>query len=193
MSIYIAYIHKHTSIPCFRNKSPRHQIQIQALHRYATTKSFPEFRETFDIFDWNKDGKIDESELGQMMSKLGQEVDPNEVKVILKKADKDGDGFINFNEFVDVMLANIGVDETELIRQAFQVIDVDKSGKISAKELKNVLKNLGDIISDQETDELIREIDLNGDGEVDYEEKLSHSIVSYHIPSIIDMWLTKQM
>lgn len=51
----------------------------------------------------------------------------------------------------------------------FQLIDKDKSGKISSDELKSVLKAFEEIISDSEINELIRELDLNGDGQLDYE------------------------
>jgi len=50
------------------------------------------------------------------------------------------------------------------------VFDKDGSGKISKQELKEVMKNLGENLSDQEITEMIREADDNGDGEVDFEE-----------------------
>jgi len=58
-------------------------------------------------------------------------------------------------------------DESEQIRQAFSMIDKDGSGKISSDELKNILKSIGEKLSDEEVDEIMRDIDLNGDGELD--------------------------
>ena len=51
-----------------------------------------------------------------------------------------------------------------------QVFDTDNSGKISAQELKKVMANLGENLTDEEIDEMIREADTDGDGEVDYDE-----------------------
>lgn len=51
-----------------------------------------------------------------------------------------------------------------------QVFDKDGNGKISQQELKLVMKNLGENLTDEEINEMIREADDNGDGEVDYEE-----------------------
>ncbi|KAK2166448.1 hypothetical protein LSH36_39g12005 [Paralvinella palmiformis] len=47
----------------------------------------------------------------------------------------------------------------------------DANGRISSSELHDVLRRLGDQdVSDEQIDDLIREIDLDGDGLVDYEE-----------------------
>ena len=53
--------------------------------------------------------------------------------------------------------------------QAFCVFDKDGNGKISADELKNVMINLGEKLTDEELEEMIREADIDGDGEVNYE------------------------
>ena len=50
------------------------------------------------------------------------------------------------------------------------MFDKDGNGKISQQELKLVMKNLGENLTDEEINEMIREADDNGDGEVDYEE-----------------------
>lgn len=122
------------------------------------------------MFDANHDGKISFEELKKMMGSMGQACDDEEAKKIMASADKDGNGYIDFEEFVKVMQKNQCPPE-ETLREAFKTLDKDGSGNISADELKNVLRSLGDQqISDAEVDEMIREIDLDGDGEVDYEE-----------------------
>ena len=50
------------------------------------------------------------------------------------------------------------------------MFDKDGNGKISKEELKSVMKNLGENLTDDEISEMIREADDNDDGEVDYEE-----------------------
>ena len=59
-------------------------------------------------------------------------------------------------------------DDAEQIRQAFAMMDKDGSGTISAAELKQVMRSIGEKLSDEDIDEIIREIDMDGDGEVDY-------------------------
>ena len=49
---------------------------------------------------------------------------------------------------------------------ACQVFDKDGTGFISAAELRHVMTNLGEKLTDEEVDEMIREADIDGDGQV---------------------------
>ena len=60
-------------------------------------------------------------------------------------------------------------DSEDEIREAFRVFDRDGNGYISAVELRHVMTNLGEKLTDDEVDELIREIDVDNDGQVNYE------------------------
>jgi Ca2+-binding EF-hand superfamily protein len=58
-------------------------------------------------------------------------------------------------------------DFEEEMRAAFQVFDRDGSGTISAEELRNVMKSLGEALSDDEIDEMLKEADADGNGTID--------------------------
>ena len=62
-----------------------------------------------------------------------------------------------------------GADEEEL-REAFRVFDQDQNGFISRDELRHVLQNLGERLSDEELAEMLREADVDGDGQINYTE-----------------------
>jgi calcium-dependent protein kinase len=63
----------------------------------------------------------------------------------------------------------------ENLRAAFQMFDTDGSGKIDAKEVKTLLEGdeFKDQISKDLMDKVISEVDVNGDGEIDFEEFLA--------------------
>nr|7VUR_A Chain A, AlleyCat [Homo sapiens]7VUR_B Chain B, AlleyCat [Homo sapiens]7VUS_A Chain A, AlleyCat [Homo sapiens]7VUS_B Chain B, AlleyCat [Homo sapiens]7VUS_C Chain C, AlleyCat [Homo sapiens]7VUS_D Chain D, AlleyCat [Homo sapiens] len=61
-------------------------------------------------------------------------------------------------------------DSEEELREQFRVEDKDGNGYISAAELRIVMTNRGEPLTDEEVDELHRETDIDGDGQVNYEE-----------------------
>lgn len=62
-----------------------------------------ELRDAFDMFDKDKSGKISADELRLVMTQLGQDLDDFEVDAMIQEADEDGDGQINYEEFVAMM------------------------------------------------------------------------------------------
>jgi len=55
------------------------------------------------------------------------------------------------------------------VRQAFRMFDRDGSGTVNAQELRHVMMNLGEKLGEDEVDEMMREADVDGDGEINYE------------------------
>jgi len=71
-------------------------------------------------------------------------------------------------------------DSEEEIKEAFKVFDKDGNGYISAAELRHVMTNLGEKLSDTEVDEMIREADVDGDGQINYEEFVKVGVSRVH-------------
>ena len=62
-----------------------------------------DYRQTFDMFDNNKSGKIDKKELGNVMRQLGKNPSETDLEALVKEVDADGDGEIDFKEFLTMM------------------------------------------------------------------------------------------
>ena len=85
--------------------------------------------------------------------------------------DKDGDGTIDFDEFLTMMTAKMGQrDSREEMIKAFRLFDDDETGRISFKNLKRVAKDLGETMTDEDLQEMIDEADREGTGEVSLED-----------------------
>lgn len=90
---------------------------------------------------------------------------------MINEVDVDGNGTIDFQEFCDMMAKKLkDSDSEEEIKQAFKVFDRDGNGTISVSELKSVMSSLGEKLTDGEIDAMIREADVDGDGEISYDE-----------------------
>ena len=107
------------------------------------------------------------------MRALGFEPKKEELKKMISDIDKDGSGQIDFAEFLDMMTQKMSErDSKEEILKAFRLFDDDETGKISLKNLRRVAKEIGEMMSEEELQEMIEEADLDGDGEIDQEEFL---------------------
>ncbi|CAB0031531.1 unnamed protein product, partial [Trichogramma brassicae] len=149
-----------------------------------TEEQIAEFKEAFSLFDKDGDGTITTKELGTVMRSLGQNPTEAELQDMINEVDADGNGTIDFPEFLTMMARKMkDTDSEEEIREAFRVFDKDGNGFISAAELRHVMTNLGEKLTDEEVDEMIREADIDGDGQVNYEELSSPItvIIAIHI------------
>ena len=56
------------------------------------------------------------------------------------------------------------------ILEAFKAFDLDKNNFVGAAEIRHVLINIGEQVTDEEVDEMIRMVDSDGDGQVSWDE-----------------------
>jgi calmodulin len=123
------------------------------------------------------------------MRSLGQNPSESELQDMINEVDADNNGTIDFPgtkrrsrpgcgrwltdraEFLTMMARKMkDTDSEEEIREAFKVFDRDNNGFISAAELRHVMTSIGEKLTDDEVDEMIREADQDGDGRIDYNE-----------------------
>ncbi|KAL8150752.1 hypothetical protein V2J09_020560 [Rumex salicifolius] len=123
-----------------------------------------ELEHVFNKFDVNGDGRISSSELRSIMSNLGQTVSDDEILAMIREVDSDGDGFIDLREFIELNTKGVDSDEIMVnLREAFSVYDIDGNGSISAEELLQIMKSLGDGCSIADCRKMIAGVDTDGD------------------------------
>jgi calmodulin len=139
-----------------------------------------EYREIFEMFDRDKDGSINPKELNEVMgrllldSNLSSDETENEkiMKEIISDIDVDGNEQIDFEEFV-VMMHKRNRKSDNLrddLYNAFKIFDKDNDGKISNEELTYMLTTLGDKLTEEEINEILKEADTDHDGYINYME-----------------------
>ena len=133
-----------------------------------TEEQIAEFKEAFSLFDkdavarsrpraWHRDAP------------LGQNPTEAELKDMINEVDADGNGTIDFPEFCTLMARKMKDTDSEELKEA-SVFDKDGNGFISAAESGHIMTNLGEKLTDEEVDEMIREADIDGDDQINYEE-----------------------
>lgn len=135
-----------------------------------SVQQIADFKESFSLFDKNCDGTISINELGTVMRALGYNPTEHELQEMISEVDQDGSGTIEFIEFLQLMALKMQEDNNEdEINEAFRVFDRNDHGFLCASELRYVLLNLGEKLTECEVDELIRDLDADGNGQITYE------------------------
>ncbi|VFQ64027.1 unnamed protein product [Cuscuta campestris] len=105
------------------------------------------------------------------MRSLGRSLSEAELEEMIKEADTDGSGTVDFNEFIELMASNkLGREEEEELRDAFRVLDKDNNGHITVDELHHVMHSLSQKLNDAQVEELMEEADMHNNGVIDYQQ-----------------------
>jgi len=140
------------------------------VHNLCEKEDTKEMRDVFLKFDLNGDGRLTREELLKGLSNV---MTPNEalaeVNRMMEIIDVDGNGYIEYEEFLRATMNRNKLLTDDNLRIVFNKFDKDKSGKISPEELKGVFGEENKI-SDDVWNQIVREIDDNGDGEISFEE-----------------------
>ncbi|RWS02698.1 calmodulin-like protein 5 [Dinothrombium tinctorium] len=159
---------------CAKTLKKRDEVLKKAAALGIKETEIDEYLYAFGTFDKNNDGAISANELEEAFIMLNQSVSKEEINKMMTKADKDGDGLIDFEEFVEMMIKyrNDSNEQEARLREVFNFFDIDKNGKISYIELKKAMKKLGQNVSDSEAKKMIRVADKDKDGHIDFDEFL---------------------
>lgn len=105
------------------------------------------------------------------MTSLGFESKNGAIFQMLADLDADGSGAIDFGEWLNLMTKKVNDrDSRANINKIFLLYDDERTGYISAKNLRRVADELGENVTDAELDELLKRADLDQDGLVSEEE-----------------------
>lgn len=157
------------------NNNHVHQQSKYEEEMIKSTKLTPdqirEIKEAFHVFDNNGDGCITATELKKLVTSLGYNITEAELMDMMNQIDSDGNGAIDFPEFLALMTKNLeDCDPEDILLESFKVFDRDGSGFIGVSELDRVFKLLGQEFKDYEIEAMIKAADADGDGLVGWED-----------------------
>ncbi|CAF0784427.1 unnamed protein product [Adineta steineri] len=129
-------------------------------------------RDAFAVFDKEMTGSITTEQFSKVLESFGYNVPETELTTFICQLDIDKSGTIEFEEYLSFMLTFIkkNVTTEENLRDAFNLFDQDGDGFINTTDLRDIMTNLGEKITDEDIDEMIREADIDKDFKVNFHE-----------------------
>ena len=157
-------------IDSFKKLSSNYLLKKNMVSILSTKLKEEELVAIKSLFDSVKgeDGMVAIDKLKESFMKI--ELSAVSAEALFQYMDQDGNGKIDFNEFITAAVEQFSYFREEELLETFRVIDLDGSGKLSKQEIKQVMKK--DNVSDETVEKLVKEFDLNSDGEIDYNEFL---------------------
>ena len=132
-------------------------------------EEFKEFEQQFINIAGNLQTSIDINMLGLLTRNLGQNYRPEELERLMEEVDEDGNGKIEFKEFMMAM-ENKSREDEYTIKQAFAILDRRDSGYITPSDLRHAMICLGENYSLEEVTEMLTLVDEDQDGVINFQE-----------------------
>lgn len=124
---------------------------------------------TFKSLDTNNDGELSKDELLSGFRKVDTNLTEADIEALIERIDNNKSKSIDYIEFVAAAIDRKNLLSEDRMLNCFNMFDKDKSGKISVVELKSMLQG-NEVVNDKVWEDLIRQADENGDGEIEYAE-----------------------
>ncbi|CAL5076755.1 unnamed protein product [Urochloa decumbens] len=151
--------------------SAMNKLKKMALRVIAENLSEDEIaglREMFKMLDTDNSGQITLEELKNGLKRIGANLKDSEITTLMAAADIDNSGTIDYGEFLAATLHLNKVEREDNLFAAFSYFDKDGSGYITHDELQKACEEFG--IADAHLEDIIRDIDQDNDGRIDYNE-----------------------
>ncbi|KAL7608512.1 hypothetical protein Lser_V15G13720 [Lactuca serriola] len=151
------------------NKLKKRALRVIAEH--LSVVEVADIKETFDMMDIGKKGKINLEELRNGLFKLGQLMNDEDLQILMESVDVDGDGALNYGEFVAVNVHLKRMANDEHLHKAFSFFDKNQNGYIEFEELRHALSD-DENVQDTEgvINAIMHDVDTDKDGRISYDE-----------------------
>jgi calmodulin len=101
------------------------------------------------------------------MRSLGSNPTEEELGKIIANVNATKGGVLDFPAFLEIMTQRKSDVDTELeIQEALKVFDKEGSGLLPVAELKHILTNIGERMTDDEVDEMLRDATIDAEGQI---------------------------
>ncbi|KAB1222533.1 Calcium-dependent protein kinase 2 [Morella rubra] len=144
------------------------KMALRVIAQHLSEEEIAGLKEMFKVIDADNSGQITFEELRDGLKKFGANLNESEIYDLMQAADVDNSGTIDYGEFIAATLHLNKIEREDHLFAAFSYFDKDGSGYITQDELQQACEEFG--IEDNHLEEMIREVDQDNDGRIDYNE-----------------------
>ena len=129
-------------------------------------------KEVLDLYDSNNEGFVKTRDIAKILRAMGRTLEKDDEQNFLEAADPENTGKISKDNFLAIVEAMFSLSKENLneLYEAFRVFDINNTGKISIKNFKKVLVDIGKEFNENDVDDLLKYIDVDKDGNIIIED-----------------------
>ncbi|XP_066371424.1 calcium-dependent protein kinase 9-like [Miscanthus floridulus] len=150
------------------NKFKKKAMRVIAEH--LSVEEVEVIRDMFALMDTDKDGRVTLEELKAGLRKVGSKLAEPEMELLMEAADVNGNGYLDYGEFVAITIHLQRLSNDAHLRKAFLFFDKDSSGYIERAELADALADDAGHTDEAALNNVLQEVDTNKDGRISFEE-----------------------
>ncbi|WOK97135.1 hypothetical protein Cni_G05843 [Canna indica] len=134
---------------------------MRVIAEHLSIEEVEVIRDMFKLMDTDNNGKVSFEELRAGLQKVGSQLAEAEMKLLMEAADVDGNGVLDYGEFVAVIIHLQRLSNDEHLRRAFMFFDKDGSNFIELDELNEALADESGQTDIEVLNDIIREVDTD--------------------------------
>ena len=153
-----------------RNKKFEHATIGFIINQLVSKEDRADLLKQFLLWDKNKDGVLNKQEIIEGYRNVYGTIDPDIVENIIKSIDLDGNGVIDYHEFLNCTMNREKILSKKNLKYAFNAFDKDGNGSISIDEIMSIFKRTSNNVDKKVFEKMMKDADSNGDGAIEFEE-----------------------
>ena len=153
-----------------RNKKFEHATIGFIVNQLVSKEDRADLLKEFLHWDKNKDGVLNKQEIIESYKNVYGTIDEDVVENMIKSIDSDGNGVIDYHEFLNCTINRNKILSKKNLQYAFNAFDKDGNGSISIEEIMSIFKKMRNKIDKKVFEKMMKDADSNGDGAIEFEE-----------------------